>query len=312
MVLNANAISAIHIDKNVGDDLVFRQISSRPFDLGLNPDKSRTDGVTDPRQVFISSANPSLMGVATTDVGRLLDFIDNEGAVVKTSLTDTMRFFFQKFASMGVLAGGGSDVQASIANALLLVSSIEMPGGDNPGPVVASTDIRISSSDGTTDPVTLSKTATATADATPAEQRFYLHSVEYEGTEIPGVTSATLSMNYQVTPSRNGSKPWNVDFAIEGREPVLTIRTDNMDYLNDIGTTGEAFSTGELNIWLQKGNTSSSAVRVLPATTSHIKIYGAAGRVIPTDAPKDLGLDFHFIDEAGAESLAWTVGVAIA
>lgn len=240
----------------------------------------RADGQVDP--TFVAMAQQmAVLGFDTVKVGTALGIIGIDGYAVTAAVTA----FWQKMAQGGTRAGASSHIKMVCSTGLILPRQIRASQGQDPASI--SYEFALRSSDGETDPMTVT-TGQSLSGSPTTDEAFTVGPVKYGSTLDDGVQDITIDFGIQEAKIAGGGHVYPTFVGIDGRAPGITVRTPDLDFAEStIGRAGRAITSGNtFKCWLRKKT--EGGANVAAATASHILFTMTEGRIVLVSSEADI------------------------
>lgn len=263
------------------------QIVEDDFAPGLIEAVETNSGSVDPSFAAIMEGKPAF-SFTTTALASALTY----AGLTPLAIAAETDLYFARLASGGTIDSGTTHIKLSLSAGILVPKMIEASQGREPAHI--SYDLYALSSDGLTNPITLT-----TGQALPSQgnvaELFTLGPCEFNTTPLTAGQSLRwdFGMNCQVVGS--DGEPWPTYAAVDARRPGATLRGLDASALNVSGTAGLALTS--FATYFRK--VAKGGTRVPNATASHIKLSGTTGMLVPTgirgSAQRPLDAEFQLI-----------------
>lgn len=249
-----------------------KQVMRSSYAPGGNVIVGRASGAVDPAALYGGVAEPK----AT------FESADVAGVVTGISVSTGL------YVSAGTIsipynerAGGGSFQGETSHNVLSGTTGLAIPtrfsAGQDDEAATAEIEMWFQSSDGVTNPVSITGSQTLSAQAFNA--MYALGPVAIDGSALPGVQRVEVVPGITVLVRRAGGGLWPISLYIQARNPTITITFDDFDALAAFETAYDAISSAA--VYFRKRAEGSSFVA--DATEEHIKFSFADGIFVPQD-----------------------------
>lgn len=230
------------------------------------------DGQVDP--TFVAMAQQmGVIGFDTVKCSNALSIVGVDGYAVAASVT----MFWQAMAQGGTRAGASSHIKMICGTGLIIPRQIRASQGQEPATV--SYDFLLRSSDGTTDPVTVT-TGQSLSGSPTTDELFTVGPGKYGSTFDDGTQDITIDFGIQEAKIAAAGLVYPTFVGIDRRQPSITLRTKDISFAEStIGRAGRALSSGTpFKAWLRAK--SEGGANVAAGTSSHVLFTVNQGRIV--------------------------------
>lgn len=211
-------------DVNI-DTAVIKNVRSTGYNLDAQIIADRASGSLGPSALFIGNMDPRV-SLQSSDIATLVAL--NSATFVSNGLCITSASTivpFARRADCAVVASGGSHTTLTCNNTIIIPQSFEARQESADG-AICSLECRFRSSDGVTNPVTVSTTATLSASTYGAT--FGLGKATVNASAVAGLVGVMINPNITITPQRKDGGPYPVTHYLISTNPTIDLMVEDL------------------------------------------------------------------------------------
>ncbi len=251
---------------------LFKGIQSSQISPNMQQIIAASSGAIDPTFVAVGRLQPQISFTALT-IKTILNACGISGAAMASD-----KAFFQKMTDDGGRAGAISHMQITMANGLIIPTSIQASA--LPAPATISCLATPRSADGSASPLAIVVNASLEVGQDADTEVYVLGAVTINGTELEGVDDWSLDFGIALDITFGSGHVYPTYLGIMARNPRFTIRTFDLAKFQSWAETGIAQSDTDSTVVLQdqlaSGVRGSSPITFsIDAGMAHFETVGA-------------------------------------
>lgn len=248
------------------------QCTQRSIDPGTGLVMNRAAGQPEISWVSVMDLRPQI-GFSTTEIGRMLGVIDYQaGLAIGSGLAKTSAdFYFNMAQDLGLYKTSTNHTKVATTRGLFIPGELSASQG---GEATMSATYYSTTSDGTSNPWTITTNSAVSAATMTVDQKYTLGKATINGTQVNGLIGSSVSFGCEYEILASDGAPYATYCRIKTNNPVIKLQTNDPNNLSLFGVEGTAIISSSDVYYTALA---SNGTRVANGTTSHIKIQTSTG-----------------------------------
>ena len=237
------------------------------LDPGLVTGLMGPDGNVYNTFTFLQSGDPVGQG-SYHDLKEFFDECGTTGMLIDSGAAgDGINIYFPLYIHGGSFAPGSVHHKTTIGDGILIPDRLRLPHQDT-----AMLDARIIavSADGSAVPITYSESAALPATVYPTSNEvFTLGPLDLNSYNVEGIQEINVDFGINVQKVSGGGVIYNALSFIDSIQPIITVRTTNVDVTGEITEAGKSYTASTVTFYAKKR--ADGGTFVANGTAEHIK-----------------------------------------